>query len=325
MELEAIKIQEQRSYRGKDFPLILAPKDGYTQNKQALLTWLSDNQAHLRQLMMEHGAVLLRNCPIDGPDDFEAVLDSAEFINMPYVGGAAPREEVTKGRILTANESPPDQPIPFHHEMAQVPKPPAYIFFYCDVASETGGETAIVHSGRVYERFSKSSPEFAKKVEELGVKYRRVMPDQDDHSSPIGRSWRSTFLTDDPAEAEEKMRSIGTSWNWQGDGNLYTETAIVPAIRTEERTGIKTFYNSVVAAYTGWVDERNDPKNAVVCGDDSPVDHAAVMEAHSAMQEECVAFKWQRGDVLLIDNSLVMHSRRPYTGARRILASIAVG
>ena len=121
------------------------------------------------------------------------------------------------------------------------------------------------------------------------------------------------------------MRSIGTSWNWQGDGNLYTETAIVPAIRTEERTGIKTFYNSVVAAYTGWVDERNDPKNAVVCGDDSPVDHAAVMEAHSAMQEECVAFKWQRGDVLLIDNSLVMHSRRPYTGARRILASIAVG
>ena len=38
---------------------------------------------------------------------------------LPYVGGAAPRKVIT-GNVFTANEAPPDQLIPFHHEMAQV-------------------------------------------------------------------------------------------------------------------------------------------------------------------------------------------------------------
>ena len=42
------------------------------------------------------------------------------------------------------------------------------------------------------------------------------------------------------------------------------------------------------------------------------------------MQQEAVAFTWQQGDMLWIDNSLVLHSRQPFSGARRILASIAV-
>ena len=326
MEVQTINLPEQQSVNGVDFPLVLAPnKDATKPSLESTLAWISSIKDELRTLMLKHGAILLRDFPVDGPAEFEAVLDAAEFINMPYVGGAAPREEVTKGRILTANESPPSEPIPFHHEMAQVPAPPAYIFFYCDIASDEGGETAIVHSNRVYERFRAATPSFCAKVEELGVRYVRIMPEEDDASSPIGRSWKSTFLAKTRAEAEEKMRALGTTWRWLDDGNLYTETATIPAIRTEKRSGQKTFFNSMVAAYTGWTDTRNDPKKAVVCGDGSPVDGRGLLATAKAMNEECVAFRWQRGDVLLIDNSLVLHSRRPYRGQRRILASIATG
>jgi hypothetical protein len=48
--------------------------------------------------------------------------------------------------VFTANEAPPDQLIPFHHELAQVKHPPQYLFFYCDLPSETGGETALIDS-----------------------------------------------------------------------------------------------------------------------------------------------------------------------------------
>ena len=48
--------------------------------------------------------------------------------------------------VYTANEAPPDQLIPFHHELAQVANPPQYIFFFCDLPSETGGETALIDS-----------------------------------------------------------------------------------------------------------------------------------------------------------------------------------
>ena len=41
--------------------------------------------------MVKHGAILFRGFPVDGAAAFEAVLDAAEFVNMPYIGGAAPR------------------------------------------------------------------------------------------------------------------------------------------------------------------------------------------------------------------------------------------
>jgi hypothetical protein len=33
-------------------------------------------------------------------------------------------------------------------------------------------------------------------------------------------------------------------------------------------------------------------------------------------------FDWRAGDVLLIDNILVSHGRRPYKGSRRVLAAL---
>ena len=79
----------------------------------------------------------------------------------------------------------------------------------------------------------------------------------------------------------------------------------------------------MVAAYTGWVDSRNDPTKAVCLGDGTAVNGDALTKTADAMTEEAVAFQWQKGDVLWIDNALVLHSRRPFTGERRILASIA--
>ena len=47
-------------------------------------------------------------------------------------------------------------------------------------------------------------PEFTAKIEQLGVKYRKVAPEVDDPSSALGRSWKSMYncSTKDEAEAE---------------------------------------------------------------------------------------------------------------------------
>ena len=36
------------------------------------------------------------------------------------------------------------------------------------------------------------------------------------------------------------------------------------------------------------------------------------------LEEESAVIPWQKGDVLLIDNKLVLHSRRPFAGPRKI-------
>jgi len=79
----------------------------------------------------------------------------------------------------------------------------------------------------------------------------------------------------------------------------------------------------VVAAYTGWNDSRNNGHLAVVTAEDGQVlDPVAMAAAVTIMNEISVAFRWQKGDLLLIDNRTAMHSRRSYEGPRRILASL---
>jgi hypothetical protein len=38
----------------------------------------------------------------------------------------------------------------FHHEIAQIPNPPEYIFFHCERPAETGGQTPLIDSTKVY-------------------------------------------------------------------------------------------------------------------------------------------------------------------------------
>lgn len=57
-------------------------------------------------------------------------------------------------------------------------------------------------------------------------------------------------------------------------------------------------------------------------GNDTYIDPSIINDAKKIMEEECVSFQWQKNDLILIDNRTVLHSRTPFSGARRILASL---
>ena len=89
-------------------------------------------------------------------------------------------------------------------------------------------------------------------VEEKGVIYNRVLPPEDDPTSAMGRSWKSTYWSDDRQEVEKRLQEGGYSYEWKDDGCLRTSTKVLPAVRTDSRTGKKVYFNQMVAAYTGW-------------------------------------------------------------------------
>jgi alpha-ketoglutarate-dependent taurine dioxygenase len=318
------KLEEQKQVNGLDFPLLVTPENAETaQNEASFLKWIEDNKAELHSLLIKHGAILFRGFPVSSSDLFEKMLDKTDYKNMPYVGGAAPRSQVTASRIVTANESPATETIPFHHEMAQVPTPPGYIFFYCDKASKTGGATSILHSGEICKKFFDLNPTFAKKVEEQGVRYIRVMPEVTDTSSAIGRSWKETFNVTTREDAEARMTEAGMNWEWLEGGDLKTETAALKAVRYDEETQQKVFFNSIAAVYSGWDDARNQGKKAVATADGELMDDDVMTALIEEMRINCVNFKWQDGDALWINNHTVLHARQPFEGERRILASIS--
>lgn len=230
--------------------------------------------------------------------------------------------------VFTANEAPPDQLIPFHHELAQVADPPQYIFFYCDLPSETGGETALIDSTLAYRFVADHHPQFMEKLKAHGARYKRTLPAEDDKESPIGRSFYNAYQVDNKTELENKLDKIeGLEYEWQPDGSLTVITEPIPAVRMIEQQHNHaiyqwTFHNSVIAAFLGWQDSRNDRMNAVCFGNNEPMDPKVLEDIAKFMDENKVSYQWQKGDVFALNNRLVMHSRNAFTGPRRVFAAM---
>lgn len=318
--LVEIQIPQQKLYNGIQFPVVLSPSPRLPFTLSALTKTIEDQKQYLQALLRKSGAVLFRGFPVNTASDFNDVVEAFGFEELPYVGGAAPRTNVV-GRVFTANESPPDQKIPFHHEMAQVPEFPSKLFFFCEVEPGSGGETPIVLSHIVYERMKDKYPEFVAKLEEHGLIYTRVLGEDDDPSSPIGRGWKSTFLTKDKNIAEQRAAELGMKLEWLEDG-VKSIMGPIPAVKYDSTRQRKIWFNSMVAAYTGWEDARNDPVKAVTFGDGNPLPADIIYDCLKILEEESVAIPWHKADVLLLDNLAVLHSRKSFSPPRRVLASL---
>lgn len=319
--VRAVPVDGQQSYRDSVFPCVLACDGGGS--LAAASDWVSAKREMLLALATHHGAVLLRDFPVNRVEDFDALIEALSLPNFPYKKSLSNAVRVNRTeRVFSANEAPPDVEIFFHHEMAQTPLFPKWILFSCEIAPQEGGATPLCRSDILYQMLAERCPEFVAACEQRGLQYTNVMPDADDAQSGMGRSWRSTLGVDSREAAEDRLRELGYTWTWMDDGCLKATTPPLPAV-VEVSEGRKVFFNQLIAAFCGWKDERNDPSGAIRHGDGSLLDADAVRTA--AQLAESIAFdlKWQVGDVALIDNSIAMHARRPFVGTRKVVASLA--
>lgn len=213
--------------------------------------------------------------------------------------------------------------------MAQVPVYPSYIFFYAEMPAQEGGATPLLRSDVLCDRVRDLFPQFAERLLAKGIRYTRVLPPADDPTSPIGRSWPSTFHTHDFPTAQLKARELGVELELLPNGDVRSVSNTLAAIKPyskswdQQNAGRQVFFNSMVAAYTGWMDCRNKPELAVTYGDGELIEREWIEGVARLMDELAVAIPWQQNDVICIDNDLVMHARQTFTPPRRILAYVA--
>lgn len=322
LESNATKLEGQQTFCGSQFPLVYRASEPAV-DWETVVAWIRGNRTRLLAELADSGAILFRNFGIRTDLDFDGFVRAFEFDNFPYSESFSNAVRINRTeRVFTANEAPADVNIFFHHELAQTPLFPERIFFFCEQAAESGGQTPICRSDILLERLRAELPDFVDRCEKLGLRYSNVMPETDDPASGMGRSWKSTLGTDSRSQAEQKLASFGYTFEWQDDGALRMTTPVVPAVR-ELPDGRKTFFNQLIAAATGWKDERNDPTRAICFGDGSPLDFSGARTAASLAEPLAFDIPWQQGDVALVDNVLTMHARRTFTGTRRVLASLA--
>ncbi|MEC7409603.1 MAG: TauD/TfdA family dioxygenase, partial [Planctomycetota bacterium] len=141
------------------------------------LKWVTHEANNLLASATNHGAVLLRDFPVKSAEDFDAIVSALNLPNFPYEKSLSNAVRVNRTpRVFSANEAPPEVQIFFHHEMAQTPLYPRWIFFSCEVAAEEGGATPICRSDLLFERLQADCPDFIQACEQRGLRYTNVMP-----------------------------------------------------------------------------------------------------------------------------------------------------
>lgn len=290
-----------------------------------LTAWVAQNRERLQQQLLRHGGILFRGFQ-STLADFEAVMEA--FSGKPETDPmrGSPLRNDTNSNVYISTEYPPQFSISLHNETWWQYIWPMKIFFYCHTAAREGGETPIADCRRVLARLD---PALVQRFVDQGVLCIR------NFGARFGRPWQPTFETEDRAVVEDFCRKNRIEFEWRDDDWLRTRH-IRPAVTNHPQTGEALWFNTITHQHvSSQFDAAADRREQLLAafgedhapfntyyGDGSPIEPEVLEAIRTAYREESVAFPWQEGDILMLDNMLVAHGRRPFVGPRKILVGM---
>ena len=299
----------------------------------ACIEWLSANREQIDTHLHTAGVVLIRGFPVYTAKNFREVCQAICPHLQNYTGGDSPRSGVVD-KVYTSTEYSAELEVLLHNELSYAGWSPDRVFFGCLQPSETGGETHLADGRHVYRMLEEG---VRSRFEKRGVTYLQHLWDADGPPG-TGKSWQETFETSDRTQAERYLEKSGMIFEWT-DLGLRT-AATKPGIKVHAVTGEKCWHNQADQWHRdmlsvkdsvglGSMDEDNALAgqaflgNHVVYGDGSEIE-VSDLEHIRRVNRQCeVAFPWQRGDVMIIDNVLSMHGRKPFSGKRQVVVAMA--
>ncbi|MEU4745858.1 TauD/TfdA family dioxygenase [Actinosynnema sp. NPDC023658] len=282
-----------------------------------------DHAAELDDLLVERKAIVFRGFGLT-EHTITDVMDRLLPDRLAYVHGNSPRTKVG-ANVYTSTEYPPEFTISMHNELSYAHAWPSRLVFCCVLADMTGGATPLVDAARWLESLDDEVREaFAD-----GVRYTQNL-----HGGyGLGKSWQDTFETDDPQVVDEFLAGTGAVWQWHDDGGLRV-SQLRPSTTRHPVTGVEVWFNQSDQWHTATLGDEtaramaevlraDEMPQSVSFADHSPIPDAYVLQVRDRGLEHAVDVDWRLGDVLLFDNVLVGHGRRPFDGARRVLVGMS--
>lgn len=314
-------------------PLWIEPEDDLlAQDTATFVRWMANNHAAIESALLTFGAIVWRGFPVADTDDFIAMMGRFESYSKGYAGGTSNRKAI-KGPAMEATRTPPNVYIQLHQEMSYMPGSPRALAFYCKRAPESGGETVICDMRGLLEEIPDDT---RRKFVELGARYVRNLRSadvEDWRADPELRhaTWQYWFDSDDRDEIAAKLDERGTNYLWNDDASL-TFWNSEPAVTHHPITGDALYFNQLNSQIQNahtigkeradmfdrlYGDHTGRPYS-VSFGNGDPVTEADYLAVCAIFEARKIAFEWQPGDVMLLDNRLTAHGRHPYTGERDV-------
>lgn len=302
---------------GEKLPLVLNPPS----EDADLAALAAGHKEFIEAKLVEHGAILFRGFDAGSVAAFDA-FTTAVCSELFIENGEHPRENV-KGNVYTPVYFPPERKLLWHNENSFNYHWPRKIWFCCVKPAESGGETPIVDSRKVYERMD---PAIRARFMRHGVTYVR------NYGEGPGRSWQDVFRTTDRSVVEEQCRKNFVEFEWK-DGDRLRTRSTRPAVVKHPITGEPSWFNQVQHWHLACLDPatreslmsifaEEDLPRTCYFGDGSPIADIDMQTICDLYRELEVSFPWQQGDILMVDNVLAAHARNPFSGERKLLVAM---
>jgi alpha-ketoglutarate-dependent taurine dioxygenase len=312
------RVDEDRAATTWPGPLLVRPD-----RDVSLETYAADRSAWIDDKLLSHGALLFRGFGSETTSRFREVAEALCGPLSDYVYRSTPRSTIDRG-VYTATEYHARAVIPMHNENAYQRRWPRRLVFGCAQPAASGGETPLARTSGVTTRI----PAYVRAMfAARGVLYVR------NYGLGVDLAWETAFQTTDQHAVDAYCRAQGIECEWVSDDHLRTKQ-VCQGLATHPVTGEELWFNQAHLFHVSSLpeedrmamleafDEADLPRNAYL-GDGTPLEEPILRGIREAYEAEIVTFPWEQGDILLLDNMLVAHGRRPFTGARKILVAMS--
>lgn len=295
---------------------IIEGRDG-----QSLTGLIDRSGERIGRLLLVCGAVLFRRFGIDNQPAFVTARRALFHETTPYLEKATPRKALGE-EVFTSTEFPAELDIEPHNENSYARIWPSKLLFACLAPPGIGGGTTIADSRAVLARIP------ADVVAEFrGRGWRLVRT----YHPGFGLPWTEAFGTAERAQVASYCAAAGIAHQWRGEV-LRTEQSGA-AIIAHPITGEDVWFNHVAF----WHESRlaaefrevlleefgrdGLPYNFYFAdGGTIPDDMVGAISAAYAAEMETI--RWEKGDLLLVENMLAAHGRQAYQGPRSVVVAL---
>jgi len=253
------------------------------------------------ELLAENGAVLFRGFSADRPL-FELFTRqfASEFV-LPMMRVARPKVEGAAD-AKTAHVDVGSHAMGLHQELSFTPVRPEAIWLWCERTAGTGGETTLADGTKL---LAALTPELRRLFETKRLKY--------GFGGMV--SGVAELFNVKPEALSATLAQFAPDLGYRQDGDALAFTYLTSAIQRCKFGGAPTFANFVHFSQTAA--KCNHPEAARVMGllrfeDDSLVPPAVVEELDALFEPLTLDIHWQSGDLVMIDNTRMMHGRRGF-------------
>ncbi|MCG8424231.1 MAG: TauD/TfdA family dioxygenase [Proteobacteria bacterium] len=247
------------------------------------------------------GVVLFRGFGLDINGFAE---QTRRFIRDFIVHGAEVRHRVSE-HSATQTVTGGNNAICLHRELHFSPFSPQILWFYCETAPRRGGQTTVGDGVSFLDRLSRKA---RGELERRRLKYSNVWSLS---------TWQSYFPDRSREEVMRMLPELGMSGRFEEDLSLSFEyLASAVALSRCKRPA---FANSIdvhrqylqnVGAFQPAGDDR--VRHGIAWEDGSPLSDDLFDEIHRIGLEHEREVDWRDGDLIMVDNTRIMHGRRAF-------------